>query len=201
MASQLKCDSHEPVVDNVPAQHSGLPGLLCITPGVGGLILLAWNPAVAGLLAAFLWAGFALALATATFLIVRSRLHSLLPGLDRAGLSEITRAILAPMWIAESIRMAIAAGSGYAFKFNEMMTFRIVSLAEWLGNPLELLTGLGLVMMVMRMRKEFNRANSAYSNSSVGFVSLVIAALFCVTYALTGVAALIAMASTMTIGF
>lgn len=196
----MRFELKDPGTDDVTEQRD-TPRLLFVMPCLGGVVLITSSPSPGGIFAAFLWTGFAVALSAATLLVVKRRVHRLLPGLTKAEHSEIARAILTPVWIIEPLRMAIAAGFSYAFQSDPMAIFRVVSLAERLDNPAELMTGLALVLMVRRIRREFTQADTALGPAKIASTTLIIIALLCITYTLTGLAALIAVASTMTFRF
>lgn len=179
-----------------------LPRLLFAAPCLGGVLLIIWSPSVGGIATALGWTCLSLILATGVFAVARNRVLLLLPAITRTETSHIAGFCMAPVWIAEVLRMVLAAGFILAGKWEPIAVFRdILTPAEWLGNPAELITVVGLAVMLMRLYFNVRQQNSMIGMSKIAIAALSIFAVLLITYALLGVAGLYAMASTMTLRF
>ena len=191
----------ETAPDDTTKQHAGSQRLLWITPCLGGLILLVWTHTFGGIIAAIAWWALALALALGSFKLVKKQVHRLLPALSETENSELTCFVLVPLWIAEPLRMAVAASFPYVGNSDPMTVFRVARPDQWPANIFELITALAVGLMVKRIYTGFDQENTALGKAKIATTALIIVAVFFMTYVLTGVAALLAVASTMTFRF
>ena len=130
--------------DSVAKNPADFQRPLLITPCLGGLILLIWSHAFGGIMAALAWTALALVLAKASFKLVRRRVQRVLPALTEIESFELTCSVLAPLWIAEPLRMVLASGFFIAGKSDPMTVFRVSRPDEWLG---ELITGVAIILV------------------------------------------------------
>lgn len=195
----MKFEPDKPEPDKLIQRRPGRPGLLFIAPCLGGLILAVYSPSIGGGVAALLWTGFALALAIATLALVKRLLHRSLRALTEAEYAAIALRILTPMLIAEPLRFGVVAILAFNRKADPMEVFRVVASAEWLISPGDLVTAIGLLLMIMKIRGEFQHRRAAQGARKVALLSLTIIAILHINYALTGVAAFAAVMSTITL--
>jgi hypothetical protein len=135
-------------------------------------------------------------------LVVQNRIRQLLPAITKTDALRIAGFCMAPVWIAEVVRMVLAAGLFVAGKGEPTTVFRnILGPTEWLSNPAELITVVGAAAMIARLYFSVRQRHTWIRMPKIAIAALSILAALSITYVLTGFAASFAMASTISLRF
>lgn len=171
-------------------QHPRLPLMLFATPLLGGMAMMIGTPTVAGAVGAVGWALPMLMMALGTFALAEYGMCKLLPGLDKSDVAEFARFCIAPVWIAEAVRIAVTTVGHMAGVWHQPALFHnVFDPLRMPCNPGDLLTVAGFAGLYMRLRFVANRSNRGIATARLVASSAVIATVVCLSYVLGGLAA------------